>query len=175
MAGNRDFSSERFRELVILLSELSAKDEWFGATKLNKALYYCDFIAYQRLGKSITGALYQKLSEGPAPRELLREREAMIAAEDISVIQKPVFNYLQQRVQPLRPANRSLFTEDELRVILEVVRLLGPLTARQTSEMSHAEVGWAAAALGEEIPYVTAFLLAGPIPAEVELRVMGRL
>lgn len=173
MAGNRPFDPRRFRDLILLLSLRSSGDEWFGATKLNKALYYCDFIAYKRLGSSITGATYRKLREGPVPRELLREREAMVAEEEIALETRQFFSYVQQRTLPLSSVEPRGFEPPELEIIEEVLRVLGPMTAKEASDLSHDEVGWAAAEPGEEIPYETAFLLAGPLPADAELGMLG--
>ena len=56
---------------VVLVDLRSQDDRAFGATKLNNLLYFSDFQAYGALERSITGATYQRLDHGPAPRELL--------------------------------------------------------------------------------------------------------
>lgn len=65
-------NKEKFRELILYVANMSRNDPDFGAVKLNKILYYADFRAYRELGRPISGAAYRKLSEGPAPRQLLR-------------------------------------------------------------------------------------------------------
>jgi hypothetical protein len=45
------FDKEKFKELVLYLAEKCETDPSFGVTKLNKLLYYCDFVAYSELGK----------------------------------------------------------------------------------------------------------------------------
>lgn len=63
------FDESKFKELVLYIATNTSRDPTVGAVELNKILYYSDFIAYKRLGRPITGAAYQKLSEGPAPRQ----------------------------------------------------------------------------------------------------------
>ena len=51
----RQFSRSRFRELILYCALKSETHRFFGATKLNKCLFYADFLAYRALGSSITG------------------------------------------------------------------------------------------------------------------------
>ena len=163
-----EFSETKFRELVLYISEKSVDDPRFGAVKLNKILYFSDFEAYRRLGQSITGATYRKLSEGPAPREMLPQREVMLDSGDIAMEHRPYFAGVQQRVVPRRDIRTEMFRPDELAVVDETIEALWHMTAREASDFSHRELGWLAAAPGEEIPYDTAWLSAEPVPQEVE-------
>src|SRR5687767_3702503 len=67
----RDPDDSKLAELILFIAHRSECDERFGAVKLNKLLFFSDFLAYGRLGSSITGQDYQKLQHGPAPRKLL--------------------------------------------------------------------------------------------------------
>ena len=51
---------KKFEELVLFVAELSQADENFGATKLNKILFFIDFLSYKRSGVGMTGAKYIK-------------------------------------------------------------------------------------------------------------------
>ena len=55
-------------ELIVLIASLSRDDPAFGDVKLNKLLFFSDFLAYTNLGHPTTGAEYQKLDFGPARR-----------------------------------------------------------------------------------------------------------
>ena len=162
------FDESKFRELVLYISEKSAGDPRFGAVKLNKILYFSDFEAYRRLGRSITGATYRKLSEGPAPREMLPQRSVMLDSGDISMEHRPYFAGVQQRVVTQRGPKVDLFSAEELTVVDETIEALWHMTAREASDFSHRELGWIAAASGEDIPYETAWLSSEPVPQEVE-------
>lgn len=161
-----DYREEKLRELIVYVAEKSTEDRWFGAVKLNKLLYYADFAAFRRLGTPITGADYRKLPEGPAPRQLLRARDSLIADGSIDIESRPVLGYVQQRVVPLRHARGELFTPDELAIADEVVAALQSFTGRQVSEMSHDEPGWKSVGDYETIPYTTAWLSAEQLTQE---------
>ncbi len=162
------FDGAKFRELALYISEKSAEDPRFGSVKLNKILYFSDFEAYRRLGQSITGATYRKLSEGPAPREMLPQRDVMLDSGDIAMEHRPYFAGIQQRVVPKRGARTDLFSAAELAVVNETIEALRHMTAREASDFSHRELGWLAADPGEDIPYDTAWLSSEPVSQEVE-------
>ena len=162
------FDEAKFRELILYISEKSADDPRFGAVKLNKILYFSEFEAFRRLGQSITGATYRKLSEGPAPREMLPQREVMLDLGDIAIEHRPYFAGIQQRIVPLRGAKTDLISHAELAVVDETIEALWHMTAREASDFSHRELGWIAAAPSEDIPYETAWLSSEPLPQEVE-------
>ena len=161
------FNQEKFAELIIYFSYHSKEDPKFGAVKLNKLLYYADFNAYRLLGHSITGADYQKLNEGPAPRQMLPVRRMMIDSQDIAIEFRPYFNSVQQRIIPSRKP-RKVFLDEELAIINETMAALWDMSGRQVSDLSHSEIGWQVTEVGETIPYETTWLSSDPIPQEAE-------
>ena len=154
------FNSEKFRELMLYIADQSRDDPWFGAVKLNKILYYCDFQAFAWFHESITGATYAKLREGPAPRQLMGERKTLLDEGLATIETKQVFRYTQQRLEPTQHGHElgKRFTEGEKEVITEILGFLKPMTAKEASDTSHEEVGWILARDGETIPYETAWL-----------------
>lgn len=147
----------KLAELIVWAGHLMAGDPAAGSTKLNKVLYYADFIHHRRHGRPITGVEYQKLLHGPAPRRLLPVRDELEARGDIEVRSEPFFLLTIDRAVPKRQPNLDVFTDTEREVITEVVRQLDTMTGAEASAMSHEEFGWQWVEIGETIPYVTAF------------------
>src|SRR6266852_5368152 len=80
--------SEMDKQLGELMLYVAAKCEGlrsFGAVKLNKILFYADFLAYDRLGRSITGAVYQKLRYGTAVKRLLAGRGRVLEQKEAAM------------------------------------------------------------------------------------------
>lgn len=162
-----DFDEKKFKELILYASERLFDDPKFGATKLNKVLYFSDFLAFARLGKPITGATYQKLEKGPAPKQLLPARDALVDQGDAEYVERAYFrNYAQKRIIPQRAADLSLFAAEEIAIVDEVIEDLRDRSATEVSELSHASVGWRIARLGAEIPYESALLSDEPLSEE---------
>jgi hypothetical protein len=146
-------NEQKFKELIIYISRLSMDDENCGATKLNKLLFFTDFLAYLNLGKSISGQEYQKLPNGPAPKRLVPVRRAMKNNNDIVFYQNNHFGYEQHRIIPTRDADLSLFSPQEIHLINYVVREFEEKNGSEVSEISHQFAGWKLAELNEIIPY----------------------
>lgn len=163
-----EFREDKFRELLLFIAKESEGDPRFGAVKLNKILFYADFIAYRRLGKPITGATYQRLTEGPAPRQMLPIRESMLNNHELAIEVRPYFNGIQQRIIALRAPRLEIFDSEELAIVREVIEALWDMTAREASDTSHKELGWLLAKPREVIPYETSWLSAEPLPQEAE-------
>ncbi|MEO7837648.1 MAG: type II toxin-antitoxin system antitoxin SocA domain-containing protein, partial [Acidimicrobiales bacterium] len=54
----------------------------------------------------------------------------------------------------------GVFSDEELRLVDEIVEELRHLTAAEVSDLSHREAGWQLVDDGEVIPYELAFVLA---------------
>jgi hypothetical protein len=158
---------KKLKELILYIAFRSGDDPRFGAVKLNKILFFADFEAYRRLGESITGATYQHLDEGPAPRALVPLRDELLAEEAIRVSRREYFGSEQQRIEPLRTPKLDLFSIAELEIVEEVIRELWQLNAKQVSELSHYEPAWQLTRSGEDIPYTAAWLSSEPITPEL--------
>jgi hypothetical protein len=102
--------------MIVYISLKSQDDPRFGAVKLNKILFCADFSAYRGLGNPISRATYQHLQEGPAPRELLPIRRAMLESEDIKLEQRPYFGKMQSRIVPLRKFDPKVLSPKERRL-----------------------------------------------------------
>jgi hypothetical protein len=164
----------KFAELMLYIAARTNADHRGGAVKLNKYLYFAEFSAVRRLGHPITGVDYQKLTHGPAPRRLLPIRDALVADGSARLErQQDAFGYEHTVVVPLRDADLSRFSADEIRIIDEVVEELLPLNGAQVSDLSHREAGWMMVNVGDTIPYELA-LVARPDEIEVTAAVAGR-
>lgn len=142
---------ERLAELALVIADFCRGDPGFGATRLNKALFFSDHLHYKRHGCSITGAVYERLPRAPAPRGILGVREGLAARGDAAIEVRGYLGHEQTRLVPLRAANWDLFGPTELELTADVCESLRP----------HAHAGilaWQLAEEREEIIYPSAFL-----------------
>lgn len=153
-----EYDAEKLRELVLHISRQSEGDPCFGAVKLNKILFYADFLAYRHFGRPITGSEYQKLDHGPAPRQLKPLRDRMKREGALAVRKTEYGGYLQHRTLALREPILGKFTADEIALVDRVIKDLWGQNAADVSDRSHRFIGWQLAKLGETIPYSVALL-----------------
>jgi hypothetical protein len=161
---------QRFKELVLYIVALSADDDAFGAVKLNKLLFYCDFTAYRELGHALTGAHYQKLPWGPAAIEFLPLQDELLRDGLARVETRDRGGHEQRVTVALQPPELRVFTPDELALVERVVGEMRSQDARSISDLSHAQsAGWQLVDEGQVIPYDTAFISTRrPSPAILE-------
>jgi hypothetical protein len=160
----------RFRELVLYISQKCANDPKFGAVKLNKILFFSDFLAFAHYGKPITGFEYQKLEQGPAPRRLVPVRKRMIEKKELGLQEIPLKSgNIQTRTVNLRRPNLTVFKPEHIAIVDSVIEALSESGSDTLSELTHKMVGWKTARFGETIPYETIFLTDEPLSeADVE-------
>ncbi len=164
----------KLAELMLLLAEELADDPFGGATKLNKALFFAEFGHMRRTGKPISGARYQKLREGPAPRRLVPVRERLLREGAAEIVDETAHDYTRQRLRPRRPARRELFSAAELESIHAAVETVRYRTAAEVSALSHEHLGWRLVEEREDIPYVSALLLPDQGQPPERVRTRGR-
>jgi hypothetical protein len=154
------YEPEKFRELVVYVAGRFGDDPPLGDVKLNKILYFSDFLAYNRLGRPITGARYQKQKLGPIAVPLLPARDALVEEEAVKVEKKrwPGLLKPQTITRALRKP-RDLFTTEEREIIDSVIEELKSATADEASDLSHKRSpGWVLADMSADIPYHTALV-----------------
>lgn len=163
-----NFESRKFKELMLYFSQRGIDEGLvIGSTKLNKLLFFTDFRAYAELGEPITGARYQKLSHGPAARELLPMRTEMLKDREVRFRERPVDDLNDVLVPISQPNVTAVLFDDERKIADEVFDELRPYNATATSDYSHhRSAGWKVVDLREDIPYESAFVLTDPPPAE---------
>ena len=158
------FDKEKLRELIVYVARKCDAESDFGATKLNKVLFFADFLSYRQFGRPITGAPYRKLQFGPAPTDMV---EILSELESEGSIVRSTSNYMGyplKKVTALRDAKTELFSGSDIALVDQVMAFVSRTTAATISEVSHKfSVGWQIAKMGEEIPYPSVFLSPRPI------------
>jgi len=165
-AKNIEYSEERLVELVLYIGAKCGLDEHYGVLKLNKILFYSDFLAFKTRGQPITGAKYKKYTHGPAPSVMKHLRRLMEKRADAFEYMNPIeaFNedgeqISEKRLLPMRKPNiDKVLSPEEIAIVDNVIERLRPMTGGEVSRMSHRHRGWQLAMMETEIPYVAALL-----------------
>ncbi len=155
----------RLRELMIYIARKCSDDPGFGATKLNKILYFSDFISFLNHGKPVTGTEYMAQQHGPVPKRLVPIREELEQSGQAVVEKRARLNYEQHRLVPMRDPDLSLFSADEISIVDEVIQQLWGVGACEVSQLSHG-IAWNVPNEGESIPYQAAYLSSAPLCQE---------
>ena len=109
-------------------------------TKMNKLLFYTDFLAYRLTGKGMTGLCYKAIAHGPVPLHWDRVY-SFYNDIDQEIVQYPDGRAGTKLVSKLSP-DKSYFTEDELEMLEYIHQRFKKESPTQISETSHQEEAW---------------------------------
>ena len=95
--------SEKSTELIIYIAQQLKDTPTFGATLLNKSLYYIDLMQYLSKESTLTDFQYVNQDKGPTPepRRFMTLLQLLVGNGDIEIVQVPFFNYKQKKILPL--------------------------------------------------------------------------
>lgn len=129
-------SLDRLKNTMLYILE-KCGEVWY--TKMNKLLFYIDFISYREQGAAITGLSYKAISYGPVP-----DRWDKIYSEFSEITQelRPVGEYTGSVLKAKAKADTSFFSDVEIEIIDKICSSMGQYTARGLSELSHKEEAW---------------------------------
>lgn len=165
------YDEGKFAEALLYVAGKLADDPAGGAVKINKALFNADFAHMRAFGQPITGADYQKLPHGPAPRRLVPVRAALIEAGAAEMREELYLGFTVKRLVPTREADVTCLSPTELRMLDQAVEVERRRSGSESSAASHREPGWQMVDENEAIPYETAFLRRPLITETVRRRV----
>lgn len=140
--GNTAENLPKMRELVIYILSKCNDDETLGRTKLNKILFYCDFMAYLNFRESITGYAYKALDKGPVPTAFFPEQQAMVKRGEIQDQLTLYHGNRQHRLSTRNQPDLELFSDNELSLINHVIDANRENNANDISTLSHKFIGW---------------------------------
>lgn len=141
LTGYRKPNRERFAHMIIRFAETLSP--W--KTQLNKLLFYADFLHYKKHAISISGCQYAAIQMGPVPKRFETVFEELATQDYFDVLYTafPDGNYGEQfKFRNDHPFDRTLFSDQELATIDEVIKTLGKLKRPELVETSHKERGW---------------------------------
>ncbi len=148
---------KKLRELILYISSKCESDGTFGATKLNKILFWSDFTSYMKFRRPITGVPYMKLPKGPAPKHLVPVREEMLRNNEIVIRQRAVYTHSFDVITPLREPDLSGFRPEDIAIVDAFIQECWGMKADDISNMSHCRA-WKIARERFLIPYEAGFL-----------------
>lgn len=154
--GFAQVSLERLKNVMLFVLE-HCEDVW--TTKMNKLLFYIDFLSYRERGMAISGLSYRAIEFGPVPE---RWERVYSQFDEIRQEVREIGEYEGQVLVATKKTDESMFTEEELMLMKRVCDELGNCSSRQISELSHQEKGWIEChGTHQIIPYDNAFMLKG--------------
>lgn len=132
--GFGEFNHRKVEEMVKFLSGNGTYP-----TKLNKKMFYADFLHFKRHGISISGLRYQAIHYGPVPVHYNTIYDHIPGLRHCSEF---FDNHESTILSAENGADLSVFNERELATLREIENRLSPLSTKEIIDLSHRESAW---------------------------------
>lgn len=158
-SGYRNPNFEKFTEMVVFFSDKLSPFK----TKMNKLLFYADFLMFKETCYSISGVRYKAIDMGPVPKNFQSIFEYLANNNEIYIYSTEFpdgYTGEQFKAREDRKFNATLFTENELHTLEKVATVFKETSTTAIIELSHLEKAWKNNEKNKsEISYVYAFEL----------------
>ncbi|WP_308990897.1 type II TA system antitoxin MqsA family protein [Mariniflexile litorale] len=133
-------SIEKLTEMVVFFAQNMEP----YITKLNKLLFYSDFLHYKYEAVSMSGTRYRAIDRGPVPNNYDSIFDFMNREGDVNIIEEErQWGFSKQFVSfKDRTFNSSLFSEIELEILNKVNNTFKDINTPDIVEISHTEDAW---------------------------------
>ncbi len=138
--GFKAFNAEKTKQIILFFAELMQPFK----TKLNKLLFYVDFVNFRDSAQSITGLKYVAIPHGPVPNHYEYLFEALV---EEGIISKDYALTSYGEVERILPSGKikfdeSLFSASELNSLRYIAEKFKETSAGEIAEISHKEPAW---------------------------------
>jgi len=158
-SGYRNPDLDKLTEMVVFFAERLSPYK----TKMNKLLFYADFLMFRQSCFSISGVRYRAIDMGPVPNNFQSIFEYIANNQEINIhtTEFPDGNTGEQfKARQDRRFNPAVFSASELSTLHKVAEAFKDTTTREIINLSHLETAWKQNEAGKNvISYVYAFEL----------------
>lgn len=140
--------------LTYILKKVGGKPN-IGMTVIYKLLYFIDFDYYEKFEEQLMGAVYIKNHFGPTPIMFGKIIDEMKAKNEIEEVKSKFYDREQKKyfLNPNYQVDLTPLSAQEIKHIDWELRRLADKTAKELSELSHEDMPWRAAKMGERVEY----------------------
>ena len=165
-SGYKEYDLDKLENMILYL--VKRLDGEF-ITKLNKMLWYCDFLHFKGTSVSITGAQYVHLQYGPVPSGYdfiigMMQRERLLDKKEIIFDTRE--DVVGEKLIALVKPDEGMFSEEEVQIMNFVTDTFRNYTATSIKNKSHKEAAYVKSEDGEIISYEYAKELSLSLPEE---------
>jgi uncharacterized phage-associated protein len=137
----KQLNAAKYNNAILYLLKY-CNNRYLGATKLNKLLYYLDFISYRDRKKSVTGDWYIHKDYGPVPDAIDDVLANLKLSEKITVTQIPYKDGEKFEYKPLVEPDLRVFDDTEKALLENICKEFHMWSTDQIVNQTHLEAPW---------------------------------
>lgn len=134
--GYSEMNPEKLQSMVQLI--VSKEKNGVPKTKLNKEMFYVDFLSYKKYGRSISGLAYRAIQFGPVPEHYETVYDHVKGLNKDFVVN----NDLEYELLFCDSPDVSALDKQDIDIINQVMSVLAKMKRAEVVGLSHKEYGW---------------------------------
>lgn len=138
---NPTINREKYENAILFFLKY-CNNQYLGATKLNKLLYYLDFIAVRDKGQPVTGDQYINKQFGPVPANVDDILTGLRADEAIDVQKVAYKDGEMFKFEAKREPDLSVFDEYEKELLNKICKEFSLWKTDKIVNQTHLEAPW---------------------------------
>lgn len=150
LTGFAPFSADRLMEMALFFAK-AQNGEY--RTKLNKLLWYADFVHYRHNSISISGTIYCHAPHGPVPSQYDVYFNYLLKEGSLNVEEVAIGDNVLEKYVAGREPDTSAFNSAQIETLKRISEYFKSWSSTQIRELSHNEDGYIETNNGEPIPY----------------------
>jgi len=141
LAASKDINLDKYKN-ALLYFIANANNKYLGSTKLNKLMYYLDFVSYRDRDMSVSGDIYLHLDFGPVPQEIDKvlatlKREGVVSATDV-----PFKDDHKDEFKTTTDPDMKVFDKYEAELLDAIAKEFELWDTAKIVEQTHLEAPW---------------------------------
>lgn len=149
---NMGINISKYRNAILYFIKY-CNNKYLGATKLNKLLYYLDFINFRDREVSVTGDFYIHNHYGPTPNEINSIMSEMVESGEVEVKKDPFEDSYSTSFASKKSPDESVFSDDEKELLKSICGEFLDWSTDKIVEQTHLESPWFYSKPFEKVDY----------------------
>jgi len=145
-------NKQKYQQAILYFIQ-NCNNQYLGQTKLNKLMYYLDFISYRDRKKSITNDIYIHKDYGPVPKKIDEILGELNSSKKISVDFIPYKDGYTADFTILAEPNMKVFNTYEKSLLEAVCQKFHLWSTKKIVAQTHLEAPWFYSSPLEEVDY----------------------
>jgi uncharacterized phage-associated protein len=141
LAVSKDINLNKYKNALLYFIN-NANNKYLGSTKLNKLMYYLDFVSFRDRGHSVSGDIYLHLDYGPVPQEVDKVLATLKKEGKVSAVDVPFKDGHKDEFKPDAEPDTKAFDKYELSLLEAISKEFELWDTKKIVEQTHLEAPW---------------------------------
>lgn len=139
--GEITLHQEKYQNAILYFMQ-HCNNQYLGATKLNKLLYYLDFLNYRDRGESVTGDEYYHMQYGPVPSSVDVVMSVLRESGKLEVTGEPFGETTRKIYKAKEKSDITVFSKEEQQLLADICKEFKDYDTDKIIAQTHLEAPW---------------------------------